>query len=275
MTNLKNNTNKCCSTNNTDTNCTVDIEQCDIFHFMANVAGLTVLHPGGFKATDELAKTCKIGKNTQVLDIACGKGTSAYYFAKKFDCQIMGIDIDEKLVNQAKELAEKKGMGDKLTFKVANAEKLPFSDNEFDVTIFQAALVLIENMEQAVAEAIRVTKPGGRIGVLELTWRKEPPKESLEEAKTEICAYCIPRAKTCEGLKRLLFTNLLLEKEARTYKMGSTHMIREEGISNVFKVMLKWLFNSSIRNRMNKVDNFFKKNDEHLGYGIYVGQKSG
>jgi len=129
MTNQSNN--KCC---------TVNIEKCDTFDFMANVIGLPVLHPGGFKATDEMANLCNINKDTKVLDIACGKGTNDCYLVERFGCSVTGIDLDENLIKQAKELAKKKRLPDKLTFKVANAEKLPFSDNEFDVSIFQERL---------------------------------------------------------------------------------------------------------------------------------------
>ena len=53
--------------------CTV--ENCDLFDFMAKYVGLSVLHPGGLKATEKLAEDLKISKNTKVIDIAFGKGT--------------------------------------------------------------------------------------------------------------------------------------------------------------------------------------------------------
>ena len=102
-------TNKCCA---------VDIEKCDTFDFMANVIGLPVLHPGGLKATDEMAKLCNINKDTRVLDIACARGANDVYLAERFGCSVTGIDFDENLINEAKELAKKKGLEDKLTFKV-------------------------------------------------------------------------------------------------------------------------------------------------------------
>jgi hypothetical protein len=51
-----------------------DIRECDIFDFMATHVGLTVIHPGGLKATSTLAEACGIDKITRVVDIACGKG---------------------------------------------------------------------------------------------------------------------------------------------------------------------------------------------------------
>jgi len=49
---------------NTNRRCAVDIDKCDIFDFMANVVGKTVLHPGGYKATEKLAELCHINTHT-------------------------------------------------------------------------------------------------------------------------------------------------------------------------------------------------------------------
>jgi cyclopropane fatty-acyl-phospholipid synthase-like methyltransferase len=46
---------------------------------MADIVGMTVLHPGVWKVTERLAELCQIDKDSRVLDIACGKGTSAIY----------------------------------------------------------------------------------------------------------------------------------------------------------------------------------------------------
>ncbi len=58
---------------------------------------MTVLHPAGLQATAKLAEKCGITKGSQVLDIGCGKDTSAVYLAKRYQCQITGVDIDDRL----------------------------------------------------------------------------------------------------------------------------------------------------------------------------------
>ncbi len=76
------------------------IENCDIFDFMAKHVGLTVIHPGGFNATRMLAESCHLDETKKVIDIACGKGTSAIFFAQKCACKVIGIDISEELPRQ-------------------------------------------------------------------------------------------------------------------------------------------------------------------------------
>lgn len=263
------NLNKCCEIGKSN----IDIDKCDIFNFMANVVGLAVLHPAGFKGTDKLAELCKIGKDTEVLDVACGKGTSAYYLSRKFGCPVTGIDISEVLLRQAERLARKKKMENKLTFKIANAENLPFSDNEFDVSILQAVLVLVDNKKQAIKEAIRVTKPGGYVGILELSWQKQPTEEFFKGTDKFCATSCMRNVQTYNGWRNLIFNPNLEEVKTCSYKMQSPRLIKDEGICNAIRVMTKWMFNSKIRNKMNMVDNFFEENSDIFGYGIYVGRK--
>lgn len=47
------------------------IEQCDIFDFMANFVGMTVIHPGGFKATHRLLESCHIDEHSKVQGSSC------------------------------------------------------------------------------------------------------------------------------------------------------------------------------------------------------------
>ena len=72
---------KVTSCNETGSNCSPANEnaveknnngKCGLFDFMANTVGLKVLHPGGYKATDELCSTLEIKKDSHVLDVACG-----------------------------------------------------------------------------------------------------------------------------------------------------------------------------------------------------------
>jgi ubiquinone/menaquinone biosynthesis C-methylase UbiE len=252
--------------------CACSIEKCDILDFMAKHVGVSVLHPGGLNATKKLLSMMDVNKQTSILDVACGKGTSSYYFVKEYNCNVTGIDIDENLLRYAKELSIKKNVKDKMMFQVGNAEKLPFADNTFDVVIFQAALVLIRDMEKAISEAARVTKKDGKIGILELTWLKEPTENMIETAIKDICGYCMTRAKDIDGWKNLLKNAGLKIKESQTFPMDS-QKVGDEGIGTMLKVMFRMIMNPVIRKRINKVNHFFKDTKDYLGYALLVGEK--
>ena len=252
------------------------IETCDIFDFMAEHVGLTVLHPGGFEATQELANACHIGAQIRVLDNACGKGTSAVYLAQKYGCQVVGIDIADHLIAQAKDLAKRKGMERLVSFRVADALDLPFSDGEFDVAVSQAMLVLVSDKKKAIQESLRVVKAGGRIGSVELSWKQPPTPEFLKAVSDVICAKCMLNVQIFEEWEKLFSEAGASQLETIKHSMkfdGMTGMTANEGLANTIRVMLRYLTNSRIRKRMDTMDRFFKAHTQYFGYGIYVGTK--
>jgi len=70
--------------------------------------GLEILHLGGIEKTDEMVRMCKISKDKKVLDIGSGKGITACYLAQKYGCEIIGIDLSERMIEYAREMARKK-----------------------------------------------------------------------------------------------------------------------------------------------------------------------
>ncbi|MCX6233962.1 MAG: methyltransferase domain-containing protein [Bacteroidetes bacterium] len=253
------------------------IEKCDIFDFMATFVGLSVLHPGGFAATEKLLGLCRIDKDKRVLDIACGKGTTSILIAKKFGCKVIGIDISTELIEEAKFLARKSKVGHLLEFKVADATSLPFNDNEFDVTIAQAMLVLIDEKSSVIKEALRVLKSNGLASWLELTWQKPPTPGFLQQVSDVICAYCMLNVRISDEWNSLFIQSGARNLRTLIYPMkfnGFPGMIKDEGLMNSIRVITKYLTNEKVRSRMVMMNKFFKKHEDIFGYGIYTMTKN-
>jgi SAM-dependent methyltransferase len=77
------------------------------------------------------------------------------------------VDYDRTMLEKAGQAAEEAGVGSNVEHKFANAENLPFDDNNFDAVRSERMLIHVHNPEQAFAEMVRVTKSGGRIVVLD------------------------------------------------------------------------------------------------------------
>ncbi len=249
------------------------IAECDVFDFMANHLGLTVIHPGGLKATKKLEDTLHIDNKTKVLDIACGRGSTAFYLAEKYGCSIVGIDISEKLIQEAKEISRKKKLDDKVKFIVGNAMDLPFDDNQFDVAISQGILVFVDDKIKTINEASRVIKDGGKAGWIELSWKKEPNKEFLDKVFNILNAYCLKNARTYDGwVKEFNMANIQDLKVLKGDKIIANFFetLKEEGIINTLKIMFKPILNREIRDRMDKMGTFLQENQHYFGYGVYV-----
>ena len=251
-------------------------EKCDLFDFMSNFVGLSVLHPGGLKATDKLAEELKLNSRTKVIDIACGKGTTAIYLAQRFGCQVVGIDISKDMIEEAKALAKKKKLDHLVTFQVGDAHALPFPDNKFDIALSQAMLILVEDKTKAIQEAMRVIKPNGTAGWIELSWKKPTTDEFMDEVTNEMCAYCMENVNTFEAWETLFkdagVKNIVVHKNTMEFN-GMKDMISDEGFRNTLSVMYNYITNSKIRARVKKLNNFILSHPEYFSYGIYICKK--
>jgi arsenite methyltransferase len=255
----------------TDNRCSVS--RCDIFDFMAKHVGLTVIHPGGLKATRTLIDSLGLTKESRVIDIACGKGSSAIYLAENHGCNVIGIDISPNLVEEAQEAARRKNLGARVTFQVGNAMELPFPDNSFDAALSQAMLVLVEDKIKAIKEAHRVVKEGGRAGWLELSWKEEIDADFLDKVSNVLCAYCMTNVSTYDGWKRIFrdagITALLIKK-GDNVRGTFLDRLRDEGLLNMTKILLNTMSNKEIRTRSKLMHKFFQEYDRYFGLGIYV-----
>ena len=145
--------------------------------------GLEAVHMGGTAATDVLLEWCGITQSSRVLDVGSGPGATGCLIAERYGARVDCVDISEVMVGKAQERARRLGVEDKVSFRVANATDLPFDDRTFDVALVESVLTpLPGDKHQAVAEMVRVLKPGGRLGANEAILDPAAPPEVLEAA---------------------------------------------------------------------------------------------
>ena len=137
-------------------------------------------HLGGVDATKKIAEMCHIIESTNVLYVGCGAGASALYLVEHYGCRLTGVDLLESMVESSRALAEKKGLSDRVKFQVADAQELPFSDDQFDVLLCESVNTFVPDLDKAAREYLRVVKPDGYIGLSEAIWVKPPPPSAVE-----------------------------------------------------------------------------------------------
>ena len=104
----------------------------------------------------------------RLLDIGCGIGGPARYFADEFGCRVTGIDLTEEYIAVAQMLTARFGIEDRVDFECANALDLPFEDGSFDVVWCLNVTMNIADRAGLYAELHRVLAPGGRFAASEL-----------------------------------------------------------------------------------------------------------
>ncbi|MEM7034273.1 MAG: methyltransferase domain-containing protein, partial [Chloroflexota bacterium] len=102
-----------------------------------------------------------------VLEVGCGTGVIDRWLAHRTQGAnpIIGVDFNPYLLREATVLARQDGCQDIIDFQEGNAENLPLPDNHVDVAISSTVMEEVD-ADKMLAEMIRVTKPGGRVGVI-------------------------------------------------------------------------------------------------------------
>ncbi len=144
------------------------------------ISGIEVLHPGGYELSRRIGEIADI-KGKKVLDVACGRGAFACYYARNFSTKVIGVDINPEIVKASLVRAKKDGVEHLTEFRVANALSLPFPDNSFDAVIDECAVGLTSDPQKCLSEMVRVAKPGGDIVIHESIWLKHFPEDAKKE----------------------------------------------------------------------------------------------
>lgn len=109
-----------------------------------------------------VAKSVDPRRGQRILDLAAGTGTSSMAFVRP-GVDVVASDFSEGM------LAEGRKRHPELEFVFADATNLPFKDAEFDAVSISFGLRNVVDVDKALAEMFRVTKPGGRVVICEFS----------------------------------------------------------------------------------------------------------
>ena len=149
--------------------------------------GWSHFHPLAAMTTPTAAKLVNfaaIKAGQRVLDVACGTGVVAVTCAQR-GARVTGLDLTPELLETARENAKLAGV--EVDFHEGDAEQLPFPDSTFDAVLSQFGHMFAPRPEVAVAEMLRVLKPGGTIAFS--TW---PPEQFIGRAFKLTASYMPP-----------------------------------------------------------------------------------
>jgi SAM-dependent methyltransferase len=116
-----------------------------------------------FNASETLVEALQVIPGERVLDVACGSGNASLAAARRAWGNTTGCDFVPALLERARERAAAERL--EIEFVEADAQALPFADGEFDVVTSVYGAMFAPDHEKTAAELLRVTRPGGRIGM--------------------------------------------------------------------------------------------------------------
>ncbi|GMR09952.1 MAG: hypothetical protein BMS9Abin28_0773 [Anaerolineae bacterium] len=134
-------------------------------------------HPGGLVLTERLGTMLELSPGQRVLDVASGTGASAVFVAEHFGCEVVGLDYSAELVGQARLRAREAGVEHLARFEHGDSERLPFPDGAFDALICECSFCTFPDKRSAAGEFARVLRPGGQVGLSDITLNGPLPEE--------------------------------------------------------------------------------------------------
>ncbi len=109
-----------------------------------------------------LAAFIELQHGSQVLDVGCGNGISARTLSNAYDCNVLGLDLSEKMVAAGRSQC----VSEKILLMVGDGEHLSASVGRriFDCVVYNASIFIFPDVDRSIREAAACLKPGGTIG---------------------------------------------------------------------------------------------------------------
>ncbi|MCE2495740.1 MAG: bifunctional demethylmenaquinone methyltransferase/2-methoxy-6-polyprenyl-1,4-benzoquinol methylase UbiE [Flavobacteriales bacterium] len=126
-----------------------------------------------------VVKLAKAEQPERILDLATGTADQVIALRATQPTEIVGMDISEGMLAQGRAKVAKKGLEELITLSLGDSENLPFDDDHFDVLTVSFGVRNYENLEKGLAEMLRVTKPGGKVIILEFSQPEKFPMKQL------------------------------------------------------------------------------------------------
>ena len=132
-----------------------------------------------------------------IIDVGCGIGGSTLYLGNKFNANARGITLSPVQASRAKERAKEQGLETQVDFEVANALKMPFEDNSFDLVWSLESGEHMPDKTKFLQECYRVLQPGGKLILATWCHREtsvlgELTTSEIKHLKEIYRVYCLP-----------------------------------------------------------------------------------
>jgi len=206
-----------------------DIKQCCVRLYEGDVAAMLLgesFHPGGAALTERLGHLLNLTRDSSVVDVASGKGTSAFHLAQRFGCRVSGIDLSQQNVNRATAEAARLGITDRVRFECGDAEQLPLGNESADAVICECAFCTFPDKPLAAREFARVLRRGGRVGLSDIT-RVPDRSDELNDLMAWIA--CLADARSAETYAAWLTDAGLAVAVVEAHDDSLKELVREIG----------------------------------------------
>jgi SAM-dependent methyltransferase len=248
-------------------------EDFNLARFLRDDLGTTWLHAGGIAGTRRLLERLDIRRGMTVLDLGCGVGSAMLYLAKRVQCRLIGVDKDPEMLHRARRALPLRAFPD-VHYIQGDAIRIGFATDSFDRVIVQSVACFTDN-DALFGEIARILKPGGMVGINEVTWRK-PPTQEIEAVMCATICETFHGARLATGwIERIQAAGL----DEATFELNAFtastpyQLLKEEGLVRTAGIMWRVLRDAELNMRLSAMSNLFSRCPEYFGYGIFTARK--
>lgn len=133
----------------------------DLIAVLESVWGEGFMSPGGSAEVDRVLDGLDLSGLT-ILDIGCGLGGATMHIANAYGPgKVIGIDIEDNLIERCRQLAAQAGAGQNVEFLKVEPGPLPVADGSLDVVFSKDSIIHIADKDALASDIFRTLKPGG------------------------------------------------------------------------------------------------------------------
>lgn len=230
--------------------------------------------PGGKNSIRELVLNTFLNPNSKVLDVGCNTGYCTFEIAHLAKCAVTGVDVNQSMIKEAQrnKIADKVA-GKLVKFQIADALKLPFKDNNFDLVMSGGSTIFVSNITKAIKEYKRVTKEWGFIGEINFFYHTSVPKKIIKEMNELMQINIQPWQKD-------FFINLYSNAGLESYyysetkaKVATSEEIKQYCEEIIGRKKLDEKIERIIIKRLTKIMTLFNENQKYLSASVFILRK--
>jgi len=144
-----------------------------------------IFHPGGEDLTRRTIAAMDLPAHAAVADLGCGTGTTALMLDREFGLKVSGVDLSAANIERAIDRTDTSSTT--VRFIKADAQELPFEDNELDGILAECSFSLFADQAAVLAEIKRVLKPGGKLAITDMAIGGPLPADIAEVISPWTC----------------------------------------------------------------------------------------
>ena len=211
-----------------------------------------------------LGEYVRLGPESRVLDIACGKGGPAIVLASTFGCRVVGVEIRDAFADEARARVAAAGLEALVDVHVGDGKEFALERESFDAVLCLGAAFVWGFIGDAAAALVPAVRQGGFVAIGEPYWRGPPPAGDRHEGYVDLRA----TAERFAGAGVAL-TGLIAASDDDWDRYETMH----------WRALEAWLADHPDDDELrasheHRRDTYLTYQRELLGWAIFVGRKS-